>query len=371
MFSLNKETKEKFQKQVSKIDANDESKVKNNIEKEIAILEKKVKNKPSHNIQSLIDNTKLLYEILENKPFPISESTRKWIIFGLGYLVSDIDLIPDSIPNIGYLDDAMIVSWVLSMIDEDITRYEFFKKAQKLSTKGNVIKELVQGNGEQLFILLPGFIEDVLDKKEEALWLKTMRKINSGFSSPGFSIINWNISYLREINQLVPIIDHKLTLKPVFDFEKTQINWQQLKIDMMNIGKALKLDLENIRKSSPNKEIIIIALNISSFIITSALNELDNNIINKIYLLGSASTEDDIQHSIPNKVTHMYNFYSKNDHAIKFICDNLEENNIAVGLKFLQANRKVMITNIDASKEILRHHDYKFKLSQLINNINS
>jgi uncharacterized membrane protein YkvA (DUF1232 family) len=369
MFTLNEETKDKFQKQVSKINAKDESKVKKNIDKEIAVLEKKIQKKPSHKIQSLINNTKLLYEILENDSFPISESTRKWIIFGLGYLVSDIDLIPDSIPNIGYLDDAMILSWVLSMIDEDVTRYEFFKKAKAISKSAKITKELVQGNGEQLIILLPGFIENILDDKDETAWLKTMRTIDNGFSSPGYSILHWSLSYLEEFSKLVPIIDHNLTLKPVFDFENTQINWQQLKIDLTNIGKAFAKDLMNIHLANPDKEIDIISLNVSSFILASALNELDNNIIDKIYLMGAANTEEEIQKSISNKVTHVFNFHSKNDHALKFIYDNLEENNMAVGLKFLQANQKVLVTNIDASKEILRHHDYKFKLSELINKI--
>lgn len=367
MFTLTDKTKDKFQKQVDQINSNDESKVKKNIKKEIAILEKKIQKKPSHKLQTLIENTKFLFEILSDKDFPISDSTRKWIVFGLGYLVSDIDLIPDSIPNIGYLDDAMIVSWVLSMIDDDITRYEFYKKAKSIALKGKIIKELVQGNGEQIIILIPGFIENSLDKKEETNWLKTMRCIQGGFSSPGYSILNWNLSYLEKFNELIPIIDHNLTLKPVYDHESTEIDWRQLKIDLRNIGLALKRDIEDIHNTNPDKEIMIISLNVGSFIVTSALNALDKNIISKIYLFGAASTEDTIQSSISNKVTKVYNYHSNHDHAIKFICDNYEGGKIATGLKFLQSSQKAIISNIDTSKEVLRHHDYKFKLAELIN----
>ncbi len=367
MFTLTNDTKEKFQKQVDKINSNDETKVKKNIEKEISILEKKIQKKPSHKLQTLIDNTRFLYEILTDKSFPISESTKKWIVFGLGYLVSDIDLIPDSIPNIGYLDDAMIVSWVLSIIDDDVTRYEIYKKAINLSEKGKILKELVQGNGDQTIILIPGFIENALEEKEEINWLKSMRKINTGFSSPGYSIVNWNLSYLKDLNKLIPIIDHKLTLKPVFDYEIAEINWRQLKIDLHHIGLALKNDITAIHKANPDKEIIIISLNVGSFIVKSALEALSTNVINKLYLLGAVNTEEDIQQCISNKVTHVYNFHSSNDHAIKFICDNFEGNLTACGLKFLQLNKKALITNIDVSKKVLRHHDYKFKLAELIN----
>lgn len=368
MFTLTDETKDKFQKQINQINSKDESKVKNNIEKEIAILEKKIQKKPSHKLQTLVENTKLLYEILSDKDFPIADSTRKWIVFGLGYLVSDIDLIPDSIPNIGYLDDAMIVSWVLSMLDEDITRYEFYKKAKSFAINGKVVKELVQGNGEQIIILIPGFIENSFDTKEETSWLKILRNIKSGFSSPGYSILNWNISYLEEFSKLIPIIDHNLTLKPLFDNEAAEINWRQLKIDLKNLGLAFKNDIESIHLANPEKEIMIISLNVGSFVITSALNAIEKNIIDKIYLFGAADTEGNIQQSISNKVTKVFNYHSSNDHAIKFICDNYEGGNIAIGLKFMQANPKVLITNIDASNEVLRHHDYKFKLAELINN---
>lgn len=367
MFTINNETKEKFQHQVNKINSDDENKVKNNIEKEIAILEKKIQKKPSYKLQTLIENTKFLFEILSDKDFPILESTRKWIVFGLGYLVSDIDLIPDSIPNIGYLDDAMIIAWVITMIDEDLTRFEYYKKAKSMATSGRVVKELVQGDGEQIIILIPGFLENALEDKEETAWLKTMRKIKSGFSSPGYSILNWSITYLEEFSKLIPIIDHKLTLKPVYDYETTEINWRQLKIDLNNIGIALKKHLETIHLANPEKEIMIISLNVGSFIVTSALSVLDKNIIDKIYFFGAVDTEDIIQNTISNKVTKVFNYHSSNDHALKFICDNYEGYNTAAGLKFLQSNQKTLITNIDASKEVLRHHDYKFKLAELIN----
>ncbi len=366
MFTLSKENKEKFQQQVNNINQHDESKVRQNIEKEISILENKIKKRPSHKLEHLIENTKLLYEILSRKDFPISESTRKWIVFGLGYLISDIDLIPDSIPGIGYLDDAMIVSWVLNMIDQDVTRFEYFKKAKKYAQEGNILKELVQGNGEQLIILIPGFLENSRNEKEDTKWLKSLRSIEHKYLSTGYSLLSWNIAYLPEFSNTITLIDHKLSLKPQYDSEAFGIEWQQLKLDMKNLGMALLKDIKTIIKTNPEKEIIIIAINIGSIAVTKALSELEDGSISRLFLLGATSTEDEIQRSIFGKSNYIYNIYSANDHAIKFIYDNYEEGSTACGLKFIRSSSKSLVKNIDAGKQIARHHEYRYELSSLI-----
>ncbi len=368
MFTLTEDNKKKFQKQVDKIGNNDESKVKNNISEEIQKLEEKVAKKPSHKIQSLIDNTKLLSEILNNKEFPLSDSSKKWIVFGLGYLVSDVDLIPDAIPGIGYLDDAMIISWVLSIIDNDVTRYEFFNKAIDANKKGKILSELVQGNGEQLIILTPGFIENKLDEKDETNWVKIIRNVNNTIMTPGISILNWSLSYLSELSKTIPLIDHKLSLKPVYDSEAFKIEWEQLKLDMKQLGNALHKELQEIKNDNPDKEIIIMSANTGSFISLAAIQLLESKVIDKLYLFGACSSEDDLEKSAVSKVFNIYNFYSNQDHALKFIFDNFEQGNNPIGLGSLHSQKSNNLLNVDVSKFINRHFDYKYQLANIINN---
>jgi uncharacterized membrane protein YkvA (DUF1232 family) len=50
------------------------------------------------------------------------------IVFALLYVLSPIDLIPDFIPIIGYVDDALVVAACLALIDQDLHKYKDWKK---------------------------------------------------------------------------------------------------------------------------------------------------------------------------------------------------------------------------------------------------
>lgn len=46
------------------------------------------------------------------------------IVGGLIYFLSPIDLIPDHIPGIGYLDDATVIVFLLKMVGDDVEEYK-------------------------------------------------------------------------------------------------------------------------------------------------------------------------------------------------------------------------------------------------------
>lgn len=46
------------------------------------------------------------------------------IVSTLIYIISPIDLIPDTIPVVGYIDDIMLLGWVLKSIHSDIEEYK-------------------------------------------------------------------------------------------------------------------------------------------------------------------------------------------------------------------------------------------------------
>lgn len=52
------------------------------------------------------------------------------IVAALLYVLSPIDLIPDFIPVVGYLDDALVVAACLAMIEQDLHTYKEWKIKQ-------------------------------------------------------------------------------------------------------------------------------------------------------------------------------------------------------------------------------------------------
>ena len=52
------------------------------------------------------------------------------IVAALMYVLSPVDLIPDSIPVIGYLDDAAVVAFCLKNIEADVEAYKEWRDAK-------------------------------------------------------------------------------------------------------------------------------------------------------------------------------------------------------------------------------------------------
>ncbi|NPA44077.1 MAG: DUF1232 domain-containing protein [Chlorobi bacterium] len=54
------------------------------------------------------------------------------ITFSLLYLVSPIDFVPDFIPFVGFVDDALILSTCYKMIKKDLKQYEKWRNEKNL-----------------------------------------------------------------------------------------------------------------------------------------------------------------------------------------------------------------------------------------------
>ncbi|WP_240032154.1 YkvA family protein [Psychroflexus aestuariivivens] len=52
-------------------------------------------------------------------------------IFAILYIINPLDIVPDFIPFIGYLDDITVLTFVLKMVGDDLTEYEAWKADQK------------------------------------------------------------------------------------------------------------------------------------------------------------------------------------------------------------------------------------------------
>jgi uncharacterized membrane protein YkvA (DUF1232 family) len=77
---------------------------------------------------------KLLTDFLEDNAagvFPTgSEASQKETAFALRYMAKEADIIPDSVPEIGYADDSLIVRTVLSRHQDVFRDYCRFRKTR-------------------------------------------------------------------------------------------------------------------------------------------------------------------------------------------------------------------------------------------------
>ena len=51
-------------------------------------------------------------------------------VVGLLYTLNPIDIIPDFIPFIGHIDDALVLAFCLKLIEKDLQQYQTWKKNQ-------------------------------------------------------------------------------------------------------------------------------------------------------------------------------------------------------------------------------------------------
>ena len=71
------------------------------------------------------------------------------IIAGLMYLLSPIDLIPDFIPVLGYLDDIFVIGVVFTQVAKDIKLFEQWLASQPTAAHEDVPVKESHDNGEQ------------------------------------------------------------------------------------------------------------------------------------------------------------------------------------------------------------------------------
>ena len=79
----------------------------------------------SHNLNDmevdLIKNVSVLLSIYQTYP-DLTDSIRKRILFAISYFCDENDDIPDVVPEIGYLDDAIVAKWVIESISKDLPK---------------------------------------------------------------------------------------------------------------------------------------------------------------------------------------------------------------------------------------------------------
>ena len=72
-----------------------------------------------------------LVEMLRDDEWRLERRDRARVLDALAYFVDPDDVIPDHVPGIGYLDDAIMVELVAQELKHDIKAYEDFREFRK------------------------------------------------------------------------------------------------------------------------------------------------------------------------------------------------------------------------------------------------
>lgn len=113
---------EKLKQKSTKVTHRDVEKL---AEREAEVIKKSAK--VPGTLQKFANQISLLFEMLkdyvkgEYKEVPYSSIAM--IVVSLLYFLSPIDLIPDVIPVVGYVDDAMVVALTVKVIQNDLRNY--------------------------------------------------------------------------------------------------------------------------------------------------------------------------------------------------------------------------------------------------------
>ena len=117
IFQLTEEDKAEYNLLIDKIDLNDASKI---IDMLNSKLDTMTTSKSLNSIETdLIKYVSVLLNIYQTYP-DLTDSIKRRILFALSYFCDSNDDIPDVVPEIGYLDDAVVARWVIESIGREL-----------------------------------------------------------------------------------------------------------------------------------------------------------------------------------------------------------------------------------------------------------
>ena len=117
IFELTDEDKAKYQLMIDKIDLSKSSEIINTLNSKLDNL---IDLKKLNSIETdLIKNVSVLLNIYQTYP-DLIDSIKRRIIFAISYFCNSDDDIPDIVPEIGYLDDAVVAKWVIESIGKEL-----------------------------------------------------------------------------------------------------------------------------------------------------------------------------------------------------------------------------------------------------------
>lgn len=81
----------------------------------------------THQAKSWYNDFKLLFSMMNDSNFKLQPTTMLSVGGALAYVVLPTDVVPDFIPIVGWLDDALVLKVVIDSAKGEINRFRQFK----------------------------------------------------------------------------------------------------------------------------------------------------------------------------------------------------------------------------------------------------
>jgi uncharacterized membrane protein YkvA (DUF1232 family) len=82
-------------------------------------------------VKSRLEQLEILVAMLGDPDWALEEDERSPVLAALAYLCDPEDIIPDNMPGIGLLDDAVMIELVFRQLRHEIEAYEDFRRYRK------------------------------------------------------------------------------------------------------------------------------------------------------------------------------------------------------------------------------------------------
>ncbi len=100
------------------------------------LLQEQQKGKIPGYVRKRLDDLGALISMLEDPEWPLEDKDRRRILAATSYFADPVDMIPDKIPGLGFLDDAIMAELVIGELQHDLEGYrefcEYREKEQQL-----------------------------------------------------------------------------------------------------------------------------------------------------------------------------------------------------------------------------------------------
>lgn len=77
-------------------------------------------------VKQRLDSLETLISALEDTEWQMPEDEKNEILTSLAYFTEPEDLVPDNIPGLGYIDDAIMIELVIQELSQDLNAYKQF-----------------------------------------------------------------------------------------------------------------------------------------------------------------------------------------------------------------------------------------------------